>query len=92
MSHMAPVLRPVSVRPIHHSSASCGRGKIAEDLEVCEGRGRLVKTASCWFPALRECEGLGFIPPSRATEERGCFGVEGELEGKGEGKMSVGRG
>lgn len=51
-----------------------------------------MKTASCWFPALRECEGLGFIPPSRATEERGCFGVEGELEGKGGGKNERGEG
>lgn len=51
-----------------------------------------MKTASCWFPALRECEGLGFIPPSRATEERGCFGVERELEGKGGGKNERGEG
>lgn len=51
-----------------------------------------MKTVSCWFPALRECEGLGFIPPSQATEERGCFGVAAGPGGERRGKNECGEG
>lgn len=51
-----------------------------------------MKTVSCWFPALWECEGLGFIPPSQATRSVGVLEWLLELEGEEGEKVSVGKG
>lgn len=51
-----------------------------------------MKTLTCWFPALEEDVGLGFIPLPSHRGACVLWGGCGSLEGKGGEQASVGQG